>query len=66
MLTHADHIQTDTDQRWVAAHHQGRALLHRVDPNTGRVNADFALIHRKLINDDDWQRALPPTTHYAT
>jgi hypothetical protein len=42
---------TDADRRWVAAHHPGRALLHRVDPHTGLVDTDFALIHRWLIKD---------------
>lgn len=44
---------TDADRRWVADHHPGRALLHRVDPNTGLVDADFALIQRWLTNDRD-------------
>jgi hypothetical protein len=44
---------TDVDRRWVAAHHPGRALLHRVDPHTGLVDADFMLIHRWLTNDSD-------------
>jgi hypothetical protein len=32
---------TDTDRRWVAAHHPGRALLHRVDPYIGPTDADL-------------------------
>ena len=44
---------TDADRHWVAAHHPARALLHRVDPRTGLVDADFALIHRWLANDSD-------------
>jgi hypothetical protein len=44
---------TDADRRWVAAHHPGRALLHRVDPHTGLADADLVLIHRWLTNDSD-------------
>ncbi|MFF8380750.1 hypothetical protein ACF07V_31960 [Streptomyces sp. NPDC015661] len=29
------------DRAWVAAHHPGRALLHRVDARTGLTTADF-------------------------
>ncbi|MFF3843361.1 hypothetical protein [Streptomyces sp. NPDC001930] len=29
------------DRGWVAAHHPGRALLHRVDPRRGLTAADF-------------------------
>ncbi|MFJ2937397.1 hypothetical protein ACIO8G_32090 [Streptomyces sp. NPDC087219] len=29
------------DRDWVAAHHPGRALLHRVDPRQGLTAADF-------------------------
>ncbi|GAA3957925.1 hypothetical protein Aau02nite_08250 [Amorphoplanes auranticolor] len=39
---------TDADRRWVAAHHPGRALLHRVDPRTGLTDADFAVLARPL------------------
>ncbi|MFE7810070.1 HAD domain-containing protein [Streptomyces sp. NPDC057430] len=35
---------TDRDRAWVAAHHQGRALLHRVDPRQGLTDADFAVL----------------------
>ncbi len=35
---------TDTDQAWVSAHHQGRSLLHRVDPRRGLTDADFAAL----------------------
>jgi hypothetical protein len=31
----------DTDRTWVALHHPGQALLHRVDPEVGLVAADF-------------------------
>jgi hypothetical protein len=36
------------DRRWVAARPGGRALLHRVDPRTGLVDADFAALSRWL------------------
>ncbi|WP_430790271.1 hypothetical protein [Actinoplanes sp. G11-F43] len=39
---------TDADRRWVRAHHEGRALLHRADPLTGVTEADFAAIRRWL------------------
>ncbi len=39
---------TDTDRRWVRTHHQGPALLHRVDPLVGLTDGDFAAIHRWL------------------
>ncbi|GLY98372.1 hypothetical protein Acsp02_56260 [Actinoplanes sp. NBRC 103695] len=32
---------SDTDRRWVQTHHQGSALLHRVDPLRGLTDADF-------------------------
>ncbi|WP_406386248.1 hypothetical protein [Streptomyces sp. NBC_00211] len=32
------------DRTWVAAHHPGRALLHRVDPRFGLGPADFATL----------------------
>ncbi|MFD3654565.1 HAD domain-containing protein [Streptomyces sp. NPDC058620] len=32
---------TDTDRAWVHAHHQGQALLHRVDPVHGLTDADY-------------------------
>ncbi|MFC8896395.1 HAD domain-containing protein [Streptomyces cinereoruber] len=32
---------TGADRAWVAAHHPGRALLHRVDPRDGLTDADF-------------------------
>ncbi|MGW3294609.1 hypothetical protein ACWC9S_11620 [Streptomyces xiamenensis] len=33
---------TGRDREWVAAHHPGRALLHRVDAGVGLTAADFA------------------------
>ncbi|OJF10746.1 HAD domain-containing protein [Couchioplanes caeruleus] len=35
---------TDADRAWVSVHHQGHALLHRVDPRCGLTDADFAVI----------------------
>lgn len=32
---------TETDRAWVCAHHQGHALLHRVDPRRGLTNLDY-------------------------
>ena len=40
---------TDADRAWVAAHHGGRALLHRVDPRRGLAEADFTVL-------DSWLR----------
>lgn len=39
---------TDADRQWVATHHAGRALLHRIDPHVGLTESDFALIRRWL------------------
>lgn len=36
-----------TDHAWVAAHHQGPALLHRVDSAIGLPDTDLAAL-------DDW------------
>ncbi|MEV8477464.1 HAD domain-containing protein [Streptomyces sp. NPDC051173] len=35
---------TDTDRTWVATHHQGHALLHRVDPRRGLTDDDYAVL----------------------
>lgn len=40
---------TDVDRAWVSAHHRGRALLHRVDPRCGLVDADYAVL-------EEWSR----------
>ncbi|AEV83981.1 hypothetical protein ACWT_2959 [Actinoplanes sp. SE50] len=40
---------TDNDRRWVAAHHPGRALLHRVDGNRGLTDADFFTVGAWLM-----------------
>lgn len=34
---------TDTDRAWVAAHHPGPALLHRVDSQHGLTDADLTI-----------------------
>jgi len=39
---------TDTDQAWVSAHHRGQALLHRVDPGQGLIEADFIALNKWL------------------
>ncbi|MER5466330.1 HAD domain-containing protein [Streptomyces sp. NPDC002668] len=39
---------TDADRAWVEAH-QGRALLHRIDPQKGLMDEDFAAL-------DEWLR----------
>ncbi|WP_435647425.1 HAD domain-containing protein [Kitasatospora purpeofusca] len=47
---------TDTDRVWVAAHHPGPALLHRVDPRVGLTGGDFAVLDswfRRQIRDPD-------------
>ncbi|MEV0411194.1 HAD domain-containing protein [Streptomyces sp. NPDC050448] len=44
---------TDADRTWVAAHHPGPALLHRVDPRFGLRPADFAAL-------DAWLRGPRP------
>ncbi|GAA2848898.1 hypothetical protein Acy02nite_01340 [Actinoplanes cyaneus] len=40
---------TDVDQRWITAHHPGRALLRRVHPFTGLADADFAAVRAWLL-----------------
>jgi hypothetical protein len=39
---------TGKDQAWVAAHHRGRALLHRVDHRRGLTDEDFDVIGQWL------------------
>ena len=41
---------TDADRSWVAVHHRGCALLHRVDPRLGLTAADFTAL-------DEWLRS---------
>lgn len=40
---------TEADRAWVATHHRGQALLHRVDSAVGLTETDFAVL-------DDWLR----------
>ncbi|MFF3565354.1 hypothetical protein ACFYXS_35450 [Streptomyces sp. NPDC002574] len=35
---------TDADRDWVAVHHDGPALLHRIDPRIGLTDDDFATL----------------------
>ncbi|MBO2461376.1 hypothetical protein J4709_27715 [Actinomadura sp. LCR2-06] len=35
---------SDADRGWVAAHHGGRALLHRVDARSGLGDADYRVL----------------------
>ena len=39
---------TDTDRAWVSAHHRGQALLHRVDPRQGLIDADYLALDQWL------------------
>ncbi|MEU7324402.1 hypothetical protein ABZ682_28195 [Streptomyces griseoviridis] len=39
---------TDRDRAWVADHHRGRALLHRVDPRRGLTDPDLAAVESWL------------------
>ncbi|MFI6165412.1 HAD domain-containing protein [Nocardia sp. NPDC051052] len=41
---------TDSDRDWVATHHRGRALLHRVEASRGLDHEDFTVL-------EDWLRA---------
>lgn len=43
---------TPADQAWVAANHEGRALLHRVDNKIGLADADFTLLTEWLGGGD--------------
>jgi hypothetical protein len=38
----------DADRRWIADHHTGPALAHRVDPRSGLTGADFEVVRRWL------------------
>ncbi|MFE4517013.1 hypothetical protein ACFRMQ_22775 [Kitasatospora sp. NPDC056783] len=46
-----DDLITDADRAWVQAHHSGPALLHHIDPKTGLMADDFALL-------SDWAQRL--------
>ncbi|ARF71014.1 hypothetical protein B7C62_01135 [Kitasatospora albolonga] len=39
-----DDEATDTDRAWVAAHHEGYALVHRVDARVGLTDGDYAAL----------------------
>jgi HAD domain in Swiss Army Knife RNA repair proteins len=38
----------DADRRWIADHHAGPALAHRVDPRSGLTRADFEVVRHWL------------------
>ncbi len=40
---------TQADRVWVSIHHQGRALLHRVDPRQGLTDADYGTLSEWLL-----------------
>ncbi|MFD8481135.1 hypothetical protein [Kitasatospora sp. NPDC059673] len=40
----------ECDREWVAHHHPGPALLHRVDPEVGLVEGDFTVLKAWLRN----------------
>ncbi|WP_308164064.1 HAD domain-containing protein [Nonomuraea sediminis] len=42
---------TTADHTWVAAHHPGRALLHRVDATTGLTDTDYLALADWLRGD---------------
>ncbi|ELP68139.1 hypothetical protein ACKI1I_41090 [Streptomyces turgidiscabies] len=46
---------SDADRRWVAEHHPGRALLHRVDPRHALREADFGIV-------EEWLQLQPSRT----
>ncbi|MFI1655103.1 HAD domain-containing protein [Streptomyces sp. NPDC020472] len=50
---------TDTDRIWVAAHHQGRALVHRVDARLGLTDDDYAALTSWLRQPFRSRRAEP-------
>jgi hypothetical protein len=39
---------SSTDRHWVAAHHPGQALLHRIDPAAGIADADYLILSQWL------------------
>ncbi|MFG2310432.1 hypothetical protein ACGFS9_17435 [Streptomyces sp. NPDC048566] len=47
---------TGADRGWVARHHRGPALLHRVDPRRGLVPADFVTVGDWLCRVVDARR----------
>jgi hypothetical protein len=44
---------TEPDRDWVAEHHAGRALLHRVDSSSGLADDDFLALEKWLKNPPD-------------
>jgi hypothetical protein len=47
-FTWIDDEITGTDRAWVAVHHPGQALLHRVDPRHGLTDADYIILGQWL------------------
>jgi hypothetical protein len=45
-----DDAITDADRVWVQAHHDGPALLHRIDPRIGLSPTDFTLLADWALN----------------
>ena len=45
----------EPDRAWIAAHHAGHALLHRIDPAIGLTAADLAKV-------EVWTHSLPVET----
>ncbi|MFK0296385.1 HAD domain-containing protein [Streptomyces sp. NPDC090442] len=58
---------TDTDRAWVAAHHRGRARLHRVDARLGLADGDYEALDSWLRQpcgpEEDHQKCLVATRH---
>ncbi|MEV0408702.1 hypothetical protein [Actinoallomurus sp. NPDC050550] len=58
-FTWVDDEITDTDRAWVATHHPGHALLHRVDPSHGLTALDYQTLTEWLhktpgSSSSDW------------
>jgi len=54
---------TPADRAWVAAHHRGPALLHRVDPRRGLTDTDYATLGE--WSRETRRRSLPHTQDTA-
>ena len=39
---------TEVDREWIAAHHPGTALVHRVDSGAGLLDADLDVVEKWL------------------
>nr|WP_290862660.1 HAD domain-containing protein [Hamadaea sp.] len=50
---------TDADRTWIMANHTSPALVHRVDPRCGLVDADYAAIEQWLTRSET-----PPADGY--